>query len=562
MIDVMRDAAAERPFVKKLRRFAVAMPLVLMPFFLGGARDWFWTSIAALFCFTLVVLIWLDPRLMTSSRVSRKVALVAAVIVLFPFLQVLPLPVSLLQTLSPQRLPWLQKAQEVTGMSVEWAALSYVPLTTFFAGVWFLFLAIYAWFLHYMFQVERDLHWFFASLFIVAGGEAFYGILQVLIPSLGVLWEAEGQGIARGTFVNRNHYASLLNMLWPLLLSYTLGLGTGDYGLSGGRAEGRRLHGRTSAVEKDELGYAETERQRQVRQKQVFLGFIIGLVLFALFFSMSRGGILSALVALTVFVALGRFRSKKTLLFLAGCWTVLIVYGSIVGFGEIWARFDMVEDGALGRLIIWQDCWPIVKDHWLTGTGLGTFYDIFMVYQTHMSDTQKLSFAHNDYLHLMVELGLPMALFMFVLVWGYWWQRAWRIGRRAKGRRGEVPGSKIEVHSSKPKAEGKGLTSSAGGLSVSLREGREEASGVQRRPSAMEQEAGNARQHRAGSERSASTMGHSQGQMRSLLPVGALAGSAAFLCHCWVEFNWQIQADALYFVMLLVIMRDGKSLQA
>ena len=45
-----------------------------------------------------------------------------------------------------------------------------------------------------------------------------------------------------------------------------------------------------------------------------------------------------------------------------------------------------------------------------------------------------------------------------------------------------------------------------------------------------------------------------------LLAVGALAGSASFLLHSWVEFNWQIPANALTFVFLLVLMGTlGKS---
>jgi O-antigen ligase len=43
-----------------------------------------------------------------------------------------------------------------------------------------------------------------------------------------------------------------------------------------------------------------------------------------------------------------------------------------------------------------------------------------------------------------------------------------------------------------------------------------------------------------------------------LIRVGALAGSAAFLSHIWVEFNWQIPANQLYFVILLVLMRYKK----
>lgn len=47
---------------------------------------------------------------------------------------------------------------------------------------------------------------------------------------------------------------------------------------------------------------------------------------------------------------------------------------------------------------------------------------------------------------------------------------------------------------------------------------------------------------------------HKIDEKRRLLKVGALAGTAAFLCHCWVDFNWQIPADQLYFVALLVVM--------
>jgi len=46
-------------------------------------------------------------------------------------------------------------------------------------------------------------------------------------------------------------------------------------------------------------------------------------------------------------------------------------------------------------------------------------------------------------------------------------------------------------------------------------------------------------------------------EQRRLIAVGALAGSAAFLCHSRVDFNWQIPANALYFVTLLVLMENA-----
>ena len=174
----------------------------------------------------------------------------------------------------------------------------------------------------------KDLDWFYHTLFWVAGLEAFYGLLQTLVPSLGVLWEAEGEGLARGTFVNRNHYAAFLGMLWPVLLGYLLSVRAAS-----------QFNGTSSS--------GELERQKKARQKNWFLGFVIGLVLLGLVFSQSRGGILGALIALTVFVLFGRKQRKKRIVaFLAGCWLVMFAYGSIIGFHEILARFDQLERDA------------------------------------------------------------------------------------------------------------------------------------------------------------------------------------------------------------------------
>ncbi len=58
--------------------------------------------------------------------------------------------------------------------------------------------------------------------------EAIYGLIQALIPSLGVLWVdyiKNYLGDARGTFINRNHFAGFIEMVWPLALGYTLAMG-------------------------------------------------------------------------------------------------------------------------------------------------------------------------------------------------------------------------------------------------------------------------------------------------------------------------------------------------
>ena len=141
---------------------------------------------------------------------------------------------------------------------------------------------------------------------------------------------------------------------------------------------------------------------------------------------------------MTVFVALGGAgRRKGVLVFLAGCWVIVLSYGSIIGFDEILRCFDMMEKDAPSRFQIWECGWRIIQDHPWTGTGLGTFGDLFRVYQDFLDDKLTASFAHNDYVYLTVELGVPVAARLFVLVWGYWWRGAVGLARNERREGGE-----------------------------------------------------------------------------------------------------------------------------
>ena len=64
--------------------------------------------------------------------------------------------------------------------------------------------------------------------------EAAYGLIQALVPSLGVLWVDYIQdylGTARGTFINRNSFAAFVGMIWPLALGITLSMTGRGYSL-------------------------------------------------------------------------------------------------------------------------------------------------------------------------------------------------------------------------------------------------------------------------------------------------------------------------------------------
>ena len=433
--------------------------MIVLPMFVGGARPWLWSGVAGIFGL-LFALFLLVSRDFISVKGVKKPLFLLLPILAYPFFQIIPLPLPLIALLSPQRAVWLQRAMDVTGVSMGGASLSYVPLDTFMNGLWILTLALFALVLH---RSLRDgtmgLGKLLAVLFIVAGLEALCGIFQVLLNSQGPGF-ADG---AHGTFVNRDHYAAFLGMIWPLQLVWLW-----------------RLGGKNS---REPVSFEEKEGRRKNREKQVFFIFLTGIVLLGLIFSGSRGGIISLAIGTTVLVYLGGRRSKSLVPVLIGCWVVILVYGSIIGFADIFKRFAEIGQDAPGRFKIYQFTWKLICDHWLTGTGAGTYRPVIFLYQAFDTDLLQVGAAHCDYLQIASEWGLPFSLFIFFLAWGYWWVTAKEAAK--KGSEGQRP---LETD-------------------------------------------------------------------EKLIRIGALAGSAAFLTHIWVEFNWQIPANQLYFVILLVLMR-------
>jgi O-antigen ligase len=376
-------------------------------------------------------------------------------ILFYPFVQTIPLPISAVEFLSTHRAWWITTGADLSGLSSASAALSYDVPTTLFHSLWWLFLAGFSLLFRRAIRSDRGLDLFVGFLFVVAFFESFYGLLQVLVPDLGVLWHQETSsiysGIARGTFINRNHYAAFLGMIWPVLLSYLLYL---------------KSHSGQRSI---------------ISGQRVFLVFIIALVFLGIIFSQSRGGFIGTLIASAVLVGCGGGTRRKSLsISFACCWLIVLSYGATIGFDGIVEHFEKISDEAPGRLDLWKDSLHIIKDHPLTGVGLGNNALVYDIYQSHLPENMYASHAHNDYLELAVELGTPAALAISLLVWGYWLRTAWM-------------------------------------LRVNLK--AQDAS-----------------------------------EKRTMIRLGALAGSASFLSHSWVEFNWQIPANQVYMIALLVLM--------
>lgn len=445
---------------KSPERFLISMPLIVLPLLLGGARPWLWGTAAGVFSLWLAILFFFSQFSLSTSDVGKSHFLLLAPILLYPFFQLLPLPLSIVEVLSPQRAAWLKRAEEATGAVTPAACLSYLPVDTLFSGLWYFLLALFAVCLSkFLMRGFHEREWLFRTLFAIAGFEAFFGLMQLFVPSIG-----PPSGGAAGTFINRNHFASFLGMIWPLQLAWLPVL-----------AEKNK---NSTAVQYEE------SRGSMIREKQIFFALFTILSLLALLFSRSRGGILSTLAGATVLAFYGKHRFRALIPFLAACWLITLVYAWLIGFQGVFDRFASLGEDARGRLQIYRFTWNMILDHWIVGTGPATYGHVAFLYQVFDSDLVQVSNAHGDYLQILAEYGLPVGIFIVLLAWSAWWTTAVELARYRERSR--------------------------------------------RRPELAD---------------------------TWLIRAGALAGSSAFLCHILIESSWQIPANQLCFVTLLVLMR-------
>lgn len=83
----------------------------------------------------------------------------------------------------------------------------------------------------------------------------------------------------------------------------------------------------------------------------------------------------------------------------------------------------------MSRPHIWSVTFEIIRDHWLFGTGLGSFEDVFRIYEDPDQVTRTYANnAHNDLLQFVLETGLIGALLIGAGLRLYWGlvKKAWK----------------------------------------------------------------------------------------------------------------------------------------
>ena len=236
----------------------------------------------------------------------------------------------------------------------------------------------------------RNFVWFLLSL---GFGVSLFAILQHFTFNGKLYWVRELQygGIPFGPFVNRNHFAGLMELLIPPGLAIQI--------LGG-------------------------ERRDQVPLVALFTLLPIG----ALFLSASRGGIISfvAEICFLLILIVVRRREKKVLGAAALIVTLAALVVSWLGIGaalDRFATYKKLETSEGRRVEMLHDSLQIFKTHPISGTGLGTLQEIFPRYET-FYDGLVVNHSHNDYAEALAETGalggLCGLVFVVLLFWMAW----------------------------------------------------------------------------------------------------------------------------------------------
>ena len=357
-----------------------------IPILFAAVQPWVWSLYS--FCMIVAFLIFMWQGRMRRSFVrGMGVRLTVVLFFVATIFLCLPLPGFVVSYLSPTRFQTLTTARVLLDSPSAWQTLSYAPRLSLSWGGFLLSLCLYFAVLRRLCvegKILKRIVWLMMSVALI---EAVYGLIQALVPTLGVLWVDYVQaymGDARGTFINRNHFAGFIEMVWPLALGFTLA--------QGGWGQGYTFKKILAS-------------ERLNRQALQSLGIVV--LLLALLFSRSRAGIAGAVMGFLTFVLLARSGSKGmsryTWLVLCGIVGMLVVYSLAIGIGQVADRFITLRGGD-SRLDFWRDSLPIVKDHPF-GIGLRNYEKVFPIYNVSMLADKRLEYAHNDYLQLLIETG-------------------------------------------------------------------------------------------------------------------------------------------------------------
>lgn len=302
-------------------------------------------------------------------------------ILAIPVLQLIPLPPSIWTALPGRDVE--NQILALVGQSSAWlpltldraATLSTLTMTLALGGVLLATLAL----------PDRSIRLLMIALVAFVAFSLFVGTIQ--LSSAGRLltfYPTSHRGLLLGFFANRNHEALLL-AISILAVGYLVG----------------------------------TSRIPQ-RYRLSLFGFYAFIAFSAAFGTASRMGLALCLVAsfAVPFLFLGTTIARKGYAWVAAGVLVLFLAGLASLSGRAGSALERYGDvGGDYRWTLWERSAALLASYFPVGTGLGSFADVYQKYERlEWLLPNYVNDAHNDYIQLVVEAGLPGAMVLLLLI--------------------------------------------------------------------------------------------------------------------------------------------------
>ncbi len=381
--------------------------LVFVPLPIGSVEEW------AVFVFEAATLglflIYLGGEIgLRRKRLPLVFKVLLAVFLVVSLLQIVPLPAGVVKILSPRAYGiTLGLVRDGLTAPTPWLTLSLAPSATLSELVLILCYGIFGFLVLRTVRSRRQVEIFVLVMIGSALFQAFYGMAETFSGSERIFgYTKKYTGCVTGTYINRNHFAGFLEMVFPLSLGYLL-VKARYFAMEKGLSLRRRI-----------LWFGQ-----ESLQWTLLLGLVPVLLGVALVFSKSRSGI-TVLFLTIILAALAvatwrefsddaadpgtveerRGQKRRFGRIIRIIFAAVLAMVAWLGVGPVIERFAEMDLSREGRLVVMKNTVEMIGDYPWVGTGKGTYVDTYAMYEK-VDDGFRLSFAHNDYLEFAAENG-------------------------------------------------------------------------------------------------------------------------------------------------------------
>ena len=331
-----------------------------------------------------------------STLASIRLPLTAPLLlVALVLLQILPLPSSLALSFGAPRDDFLGPGHFTLSVAPYQTVSHFLQLITYLITFYLVLLVC---------QERNAMRRLVYVLVCLGTFEALYGLLQYLTGWQQIFTYVKKYYLeeATGTYINRNHFAGLLEMVLPFVVALAF----------------RKARTLVRAAVRSEVPARSVFSSTEL-PSVVFWLFLASIIFTALLFSRSRMGFVAALASLIAVLTLAgtsqlsaRTRTMIAALFFLGVMGLAVWIGSdpvITRFETLGQEYSQTGQN---RISIWLDTLKLIYQHPLIGSGLGSFAVAYPSVQTAFLDL-FVDHAHSDYLEVVSELGLPGGILLF-----------------------------------------------------------------------------------------------------------------------------------------------------